>query len=399
MKPLYSMKLIFLALNIIAILLVFIVTRISLKDIKYNLSLELSKLIYHQTSSIDSAHTEPDIVIRSVYLDNRSRNGYKHSAVFLVEIRKSILKEGGIVRCEIGSMFTNNIQLHRLNINGIVGEFVEERPYQSHTMIMVDCFELSGKNGSNATLIYKKHDNDYVLRHAVSERPLLVPTLKNSSKSLYTIATCLGVGYGDPPFLGEWLKYQESLGVDHVFLNVDETFTSHLKQPHVRSALEKGFISINTWNQRLKSGSQIDYHSQLLSYHDCLYRALDTYDYMLFNDQDDFFIPRNPFYKTLHYYIDNWCHLGSCSFKWIEYYPDCGMKHAITNNDGNLTMLLLSNVHKEIHPKKCLHKVGAVVEIGIHEAREMIVGYKSVTVPVNIAYVAHLRKWRKPTKC
>ena len=118
---------------------------------------------------------------------------------------------------------------------------------------------------------------------------------------------------------------------------------------------------------------------------------------MIFYDQDDFFVSNVN--RTIQYYIDNWCYKGSCSFEWIEYYPDCGMKSNVAKN-GNLTSLLVSNTHKITHLSKCLHKLSAVIEIGIHDVQEMVKGYRSVKVPRDIGYVAHLRKWRRPqTHC
>ena len=400
-----SLKKVFLVLNLAVVVLVFIVIvlipRLSLVNIKSNFSLKLSQVLYHvqYPSGLPSAFslTGPDLTIRSVYFDDRPRYGYKNAAVFLVEIRKSILEYGSVVGCEIGQQYKSTMKIHRLNVNGMIGDFIDERPSQTHTMAMIDCFNVNPKNGSSARLLYKKYSNG-LLVSAESDQPFFVPPLKKTDARSYKIASCIGTAYGNPSFIGEWIHYQKTLGVDHIFLIADETFTSHRKQTQVKLALEEGFLTMQVWKQRLTTGTQIDYHSQLLAYHDCLYRSRGTFDYMLFNDQDDFFIPCVPMYKTLHHYIDRWCIKGSCAFEWIEYYPSCGMKHNSTGN-GNLTMLLTSDTHKVTHLKKCLHRLAAVVEVGVHEVRELLPGFKSVKVPPSIAYMAHLRMWRRPRKC
>ena len=83
-------------------------------------------------------------------------------------------------------------------------------------------------------------------------------------------------------------------------------------------------------------------------------------------DTDDFFIPRVPGQKQLHYYIDKWCpRSGSCSFDWIDYYPDCGLK-GDPGEDGNITSLLVSNVRHVWHVPKSLHSPDSVLDVGIH---------------------------------
>ena len=57
-----------------------------------------------------------------------------------------------------------------------------------------------------------------------------------------------------------------------------------------------------------------------------------------------------------------------------------------------LTSLLLSDKHKKTPYKKCLHRLSAIVEVSIHDAQEMLVGYHAVEVPGDVAYVAHIRQ-------
>ena len=269
-------------------------------------------------------------------------------------------------------------------------------------MAMVDCFNLPAKNGSRAAILYKTSPNGIVIP-AESERPLLIPIPSipeqdsEESTNSYKIAACIAVVYGHPPFLKDWLHYQKVIGVDHVHMITENSFVEHggLRQQYIIDTVAEGFLSVDVWVTRLRNNVEIQYHSQMLAYHDCIYRFQGVYDYMLFADQDDFFIPLVPGQKTLHYYIDNWCYKGSCLFKWIEYYPDCGMKPE-SRADGNITMLLTSSVHKAVPFDKCLHRLSTTIEIGIHDPREMIAGHEAVSVPSQVAYVAHVRRYRRP---
>ena len=340
------------------------------------------------------------MTVRSVYFDSRPRYGYHNALVFMVEMRKTVIHDSLITGCQVGGVFSSKFKVHSLNINGWRGNFVDEKPFLSHTMAMVDCFNLPAKNGSRAAILYKTSPNGIVIP-AESERPLLIPYTLQESEKLgqnsypYKIATCIAVVYGHPPFLDDWLRYQKTIGVDHVHMITEDTFVQHggLQQQYVNDTIKEGFLSVDVWVTRLRNN--IHYHSQMLAYHDCIYRYQGVYDYMFFADRDDFFIPVMSSQKTVHYYIDNWCYRGSCLFKWIEYYPDCGMKRE-SRTDGNITRLLTSSVHKSLPFDKCLHKLSSTVEIGIHDPREMMAGHEAVSVPSHVAYVAHVRTHRRP---
>ena len=295
--------------------------------------------------------------------------------------------------------------MHTININGWVGDYVDEKPFLSHTMALVDCYGLTGHNGSNASLHYKRIDQpSAMVIPALSERPLIIhpvsPSPIPSASHPYRIAACIGVVYGKAHLqLANWLRYQRTIGVDHVHMITDDSFERNrgLEESEVKRALNDGFLTVDIWREKLKSNIEIQYHShdQMLAYHDCIYQFRTRYEYMIFANQYDFFVPLVPGKNTLHHYIDNWCYEGSCSFDWIEYYPECGMRGKDAT-DGNFTRLLLSDKHKKTPYKKCLHRLSAIVEIGIHDARDVIVGYHAVEVPGNVAYVAHVREARLP---
>ena len=373
----------------------------SLQSALNSASYSLSKLMYHVRKPLHKVDTSssPDVIVRSVYFDSRPRHGHKNVSVFMVEMRKTILYDKLVVGCQIGRSYTTQLLVHTLNVNGWVGNYIDEKPFYSHTLAMVDCFDLPAQNGSRAALLYKTSENGIVIP-AESERPVIVfvplqQKTNDHGKSQYKVAACIGVVYGSPHYLKDWLNYQRTIGVDHVHMIAEDSFTS-LQQSFIKKAQQDGFLSIDIWQQRLRSNVDIPYHSQMLAYHDCIYRFLGTdYEYMLFADYDDFFIPLVSQQKNLHYYIDNWCYKGSCIFEWIEFYPDCGMRSE-SRPDGNITSLLTSNVHKRLPFRKCLHRLSAIVEVGIHDTREKMSGYEAVAVGRDIAYVAHIRQLRGP---
>ena len=390
------------------VLLFIVLPRVSLRSIADSVSYSLSKKLYNVRDPgyrVDPS-SSPDLIVRSVYFDDRRRNGHENALVFLVEVRKFVLSRGRIVACAVGDRRSTQVKVHTININGWVGDYVDEKPFLSHTMALVDCYDLPAQNGTAPSLHYKRIDvpNAMVLP-AVSLRPLVIIPQSNSpvtnsgsGAQQYRIAACIGVVYGRPQSqLGNWLRYQRTIGVDHVHMIVDDSFVDSrgLEDGEVKKSLGDGFLSVDVWKARLRSNVEIQYHSQMLAYHDCIYQFRSRYEYMIFTDQDDFFVPLIPGEKKLHHYIDRWCYKGSCAFDWIEYYPDCGMKQT-SAPDGNLTSLLVSDIRNKTPYKKCLHRLSAMIEIGIHDAREVLNGYHAVEVPGDVAYVAHVRQSRRP---
>lgn len=335
-----------------------------------------------------SSLTSPDLFVRSAYLDKRQRYGWRHdnASVFMVEVRKTILDQNLIVGCQVGHHYTSSLKLRPLWFN-MLGRFLDEKPGQTHAMVVIECYDLPAKNGSKAYIFYKTNLYGMVIV-AESEHPYIVPAPppKSSAAHPFRILVCTLV-FGQPRFLKKWLPYQRSIGVDHVHLIAEDSFQKggELEEPYLKEAIKEGFVSVDVWEQKLR-WSEIHYHSQLLVDQDCLFHFQGTYDYMFLADQDDFFVPLVANQSTLHYYIDNWCYKGACSFHWRHCYldPDCIPK----DGDYNISSWLepFANFNKE---RKTLYKLSTLVEAGIHDPVEMLSGSRTVTVPKDIAYVAN----------
>ncbi len=361
---------------------------------KDNLTYSLSKTMFHNFDEPTDSTTldAPHLTVRSVYVDSRQHAG---QVTFLIEVKKSILNlsQGSIMGCRVGKHFTRKFTTRVLYTNGpLAGLFVDDKPYLTHTMAVVDCFGLSSvQNGSNSSLVYT-NPSGFILP-AESERPLLILPQLLEENQPYRILCCTAVLYGRPPFLKDWLTYQKVIGVDHVYMIATDEFQD-MNESYIMRAISEGFLTVEIWQEYLQSDVDIRYHSQLLAYQDCIYRYRQSYDYVMMTDQDDFFVPLVP-NVTLRYYIDRWCSgkgEGTCAFHWREYHPDCGMRDGPAVN-GNLTSLLVSTRTIERSSHKCIHKLSAVREIGVHKAREYKKGYDEARVPKEVAYVAHLRQF------
>lgn len=345
-----------------------------------------------------------DIVFRSAYFDSRPRHGHRNSSVFILEVRKTVLDF--IVGCSVGGNVAKDFQVRSCINNG----FHHKRcPYLSHDQVMLDCFDLPVKNGSRAFVMYTTwknvgHQRNQIEMAVESERPLFIPPVPKISPLVkqhsLRIATCAAVLYDSPPLLSDWLRYQRVIGVDHVHIIAEETFqTAGRLNEYFRHAVREGYVTLDIWHPWLH-GCETFRHSKMVAYEDCVYRLRGTYDYVFMIDVDDFFVPLVQGQPKLSYYVEKWCHQGSCTFQWTDFYPDCGLKKNVSKlYNGNVTSLLTSSVHNERHEGKSLHNPSAILDAGIHRPLALMDGYTETMVPQNKAYVAHIRKGMLPFQC
>ena len=113
----------------------------------------------------------------------------------------------------------------------------------------------------------------------------------------------MAVLYGTPPLLDEAIRYQETIGVDHVHMVAEPSILTSgvLDYPFVKKSLANGFASLRIYEAILNEFQVFD-HSKILAYHECFLQFRGTYDYVMNIDTDEFFVPRVSKHKTLHYY-------------------------------------------------------------------------------------------------
>ena len=179
----------------------------------------------------------------------------------------------------------------------------------------------------------------------------------------------------------------------------EDTFVTKgdMDHPIVEKALKENFLSIDFW-PRWFNHTEIYHSSQHLAYNDCLYRFQGVYDYVLFSDSDDFFVPCGES-KSIKTYLKRWCvgKTASCNFHWWQFYPDCGWRPKSVGPDGNLTATLTS---KKSKLTTSAHQIKGIVDVGVHIALSLMPGYKQKKVPLKEAYFVHLRRlYMTPDKC
>ena len=328
---------------------------------------------------------EKVIIVRSVYLDNRSRENIDSVHVFLVEISRSALETRSVVGCQVGTSLTTDFKVLPLaNMPWVHKRYPNKF---THDMAMINCFKLSGENGSQAYILYK---NATTVLSVKSERPLFIPAprVPPSVGKTSTVMAC-AVVYGTPPIFDHWLRYQRTIGIDHIYLIAEDSFrdAGYLEKSPLKEMMRSGYLSIEFWTPHLTS-QEIFYHSQMLGYEDCIYRYQGTYDYVMATDVDIFYVLLLPGEPYIQYYAEKWCSVGSCVFDWIQYFRDCGIDKV--GPDGNVTAHLLSHRSFKRREGKSGHRLSAVLDIGIHQSFVLLPGYNKGVVPRNEAYGAHV---------
>lgn len=372
---------------------------------KGNDSSTLTTSLPTHTTYLPTFYPSKELFIRAIYFDGRSRNNHKNSSVFLVVVKKVITDNNLIVGCQVGNHIAKDFEVRLIGETPLWRAFY---PHINHEEAFVECYDLPAQNGSIGYISYKSNSSKSTVQMAASERPLYIPgppvqpSTEQGKKYNFSIATCAKV-FSNPPLLEEWLTYQKTLGVQHVHLDVEDSFVKNggLKRKYVQEALKKGFLGVEVWNAYL-SPNEIWYHNQGLIYEDCTYRFLGVYDYLVLMDTDDFLTPRVPGETQLYYYIDKYCKgktTGSCKFKWIEFFPDhFGLNKSIPILDGNITRQLNNFSHYIQGNPKSLHRTSVVVDAATHYAYKMLDGFQIEQVSPNVMYVAHIRKGNRLAK-
>lgn len=354
------------------------------------------------TPVLPSFHPSKELFIRVVHFDDRPRDGHHNISVFLVVALKFITDNKLIVGCQIDQHVAKDFEVK------LIGETPLWRAFYNHINheeLMVYCYDLPATSNSTGYIRYNTTVNATTTKMAASERPVkfpaprIPPTSAEGKKYNLTIVACAKI-FNSPPWLGEWITYQKTIGVDHIHLDAEDTFQKYgyINNPKLQEAIKSGYVSVEIWKEYL-NGNELWYHNQGLIYEDCGYRFRNTYDYIVTVDTDDFFTPRVPGEGKLHYYIDKYCRAkmtGSCKFKWIEFFPDHYGLSNLTISDGNITRRLSNYSHYVQGNPKSLHRTNVLLDTATHYAFKMVSGYKIQQVSPNVAYFAHIRKKKKP---
>ena len=350
-----------------------------------------------------------DVVVRSAYFDDRPKNGHSNITIFFADVKKTIFDSKWILGCGVGNVIAKYFLVRWVAEDILMHNWLGPKPFL-YEQLAIECYDLRVKNGSRAFVIYKTASNSSEEIITESERPLMIPSprIQPSGEYNFTIVTCTKAHDKHVTWFPEFVRYQKTIGVDHVHISILDTLIKDggfhdfmTNEPFLRKAAREGYLTFSVWKEWYTDKKEVYLHSEILRKLDCIYRYRGTYDYAFPLDTDDFFTPRVPGKTQLKYYINKYCYVkpyASCSFYWIWLYPQlCGMKSKV-GEDGNVTDVLVSQKGKPPDGRyKSVHKTQAIFDATFHDAMPLkcpkclLPGYKAVMIPSHVAYVAHNR--------
>ena len=348
------------------------------------------------TSTYHSAPTV-HVLPRSAYFDlyHKPTNSCKNATIILVAISKTALHNHLVTGCESEEYKSTEL---KVEIFIQYDRWIHKHfPLLTHDEARVTCCNMPVQNGSTTFILYR--DEMGHERKAETERALYIPPgrphFNENNQQKPSIVVCVTI-FGKPPWFREWLLYQKSIGVDHIYLYIIEKSLNMTEGKSIlQQYIDSNYATLDVWKMYLNE-SQVYYNQQVLLYQDCVHRHRNTFDYALLYDTDDFFVPTVPGETNIHYYVQKIFNyrttIGSAMFTWSLHNPDCGLtQDPSTIKDGNITRYLVTYNHWDEY-YKALHKLSAVKDIGIHEPMALYSGYIKQKVPKSLGYVAHIRK-------
>ena len=348
------------------------------------------------SAGISTATLSKELVIRRVYFDRRRRDGHYNAAVFLFETKRKV-DSRSFSGCRVGPFRSDKFHFR------VPGNYKFVQDYRGATeqLALLDCYDIpQPRNGDSASLFYTSSTSGLEVE-VLSLKPLVVPETRRHSTA--TVVVCLANVFmsKDPPtkygMIYNWLRYQKTIGVDHVHMIVEDSFVraGGFHEAYSQQAIREGFLSIDFWPNWLNK-TEI-YRTQMLAYEDCLYRFQGVYDYVIYCDCDDFFVPKKR-HKPIKYYLKTWCagRTGTCQFQWRQFYPACGWDPTSVGDDGNLTATVSYRKTTARVEHKCGHQLKALVDAGVHRPIKLMPGYVKRSVPSSEAFFAHLNYRPRP---
>ena len=332
-----------------------------------------------------------DVLPLVAFFDSRPRYSHSNSTVLLVQVRDvKRQRYNRVIGCGVDDV---RAPAYRVKPLFVYRNWIRSNvPNLTHSEAVVTCYDLPSRNGSKAYVLYRPYRIPYLLK-VYSERPVFVPGGLGPMRP-WSLVVCTTV-YNRPPWLSEWLRYQQTIGVDYIHLYAQQSFIDQggMSNPELQKLVSSQRLRVDVRNAYLNS-SEVYYYSQPLHYQDCLLRFRGVYEFAMLIDTDDFLVPRVPDHPDVHFYLkhlfrDN---IASVKLDWVRYFPSCGLTTPPDKIlDGNLTHHLATHrCYKEY--VKSIHRLEYVTEAAVHEVTYLIPGYKKAIASNSTVYIAHIRK-------
>ena len=257
----------------------------------------------------------------------------------------------------------------------------------THTQAVLYCYDLPVRHLDRAWVGYSKTiRGESVSFIARAEQPL---ALNRAGRDRGSVVVCAAMLPHYTPFLEDWIRYQKTIGVDHVHLTLESVFLNRgrFDEQFLQKSAEEGYISVGFWHRWLNDTDICD-HSLDLALYDCALRFQGTHSHIVLGDPRDFFVPHDPAVPpNLPSFLSRFCPTSHCQFEWRDlFYRHCES----ARGDGNVTAAVSAAAVTRrtefftVYKSELLsHGSG---EAGMHR----VTGGSVTAVPAKMGYYAHL---------
>lgn len=191
-----------------------------------------------------------DVLPLVAFIDTRPRYQHQNSTVILVQVRDvKRIRYNRIIGCGVDNI--QRAKSFRAKPLFVYRNWIHANvPNLTHSEAVVNCYDLPSVNGSKPFVLYRPFRVPGILK-VYSERPVIVT--KGTMKPL-SVVVCATV-YDQPPWLSHWLRYQETLGVDHIRLYAQQSFLDKggLEMTEVKRLMHNGLLEVDLRSTHLNS--------------------------------------------------------------------------------------------------------------------------------------------------
>ena len=190
------------------------------------------------------------LVVRRVYFDSRKKQEHKNAIVFMLDIKRS-LRSNMFTGCRVGQVKSSKVQFHP----SIAYKWTIAHRNITQSVAFVDCFDVGGITEGDPAFLEISH-TEFGSLEVKSQKNVIFPqSTKDRSVSYPSVVSCVGtLRLGEIPpsedgMLYQWLRYQKTIGVDHVHLIAEDTFVTMggFDYPVIKDALRENYLSIDFW--------------------------------------------------------------------------------------------------------------------------------------------------------
>ena len=305
-----------------------------------------------------------DLVPHRVYFDRRPQSS--HSNATVVSISVLLKYRDKIVGCDVDGVVYKNPSVSDI----VLRNFIARYRRVSHVDCFVYCFDMDVVVDSVVSILYEKNGT-IVSVPALTD--VVIPDYETEEDGVMVCAT----GFGEVPYLGQWLTYQKTVGIKFIHINANPSFLANFNSSvELRNYSKNGYVSVESWELRLDN-KQVFYHSQSLKYQDCVLRYQGRYKYVMVIDFDEYFVPFDQAKDVLSYarkFIKG--NIGTIILPRQDYFCMLkGAKDGPMPSDGNLTRLYSTARSTHPHEGKSIHLMKAVRQNSVHRVGEVFPPY------------------------